>query len=115
MATSTPYDNADDSDASYAPHDDDDLSDIDEPLDHKIDLTDADGLSPHDTEELDSDLDLEDQVQLFGGNAHPPDYYLRALDEFSHEVYASQDYSAGSVLLLDAMEQRWHEYVAAPI
>lgn len=115
MTTDTPsFDSADDSDASYAPQSDDGVSDVEEPLDHETDLTDADELSPRDTKELDSDLDLEDQVQLFGGNVHPPDYYLRALDEFNHEAYASQDYSPGSVLLLDAMEQRWHEYVTSP-
>lgn len=53
-------------------------------------------------------------MQLFGGNIHPPDYYLRALDEFNYEVYASQDYSPGSMLLLDAIEQRWHEYITSP-
>lgn len=59
----------------------------------------------------DADVDIDDQVQLFSGNVHPPQYYRRAVEEFNESAYDSQHYSPGSTLLLDATEERWHEYV----
>lgn len=103
----------DDSDASFVQESDDDFSDIvDEPSDHDTELTDVDDLSTHKPDDLEADVDLEDQVQLFEGNLHPPEHYRQALEEFNEEAYEGQDYSPGTILLLDATEERWHEYAA---
>jgi hypothetical protein len=105
------FSSPDDSDVSFVPQSDDDLSDADdvEPSDYETDPTDLDDLSVHDPE--DPDIDLEDQGQLFGGNLHPPEYYRHGLEDFNEEAYDSQDYSPGTTLLLDAIENQWHEYV----
>lgn len=61
MTTDTPsFNSADDSDASYTLQSDGGVSNVEEPLDHETDLTDADELSPRDTKELNSNLDLKD-------------------------------------------------------
>ena len=46
--------------------------------------------------------DLDDHIQLFGGNTHPPEYYRQAVEAFNDAEYETQGYSKGSLLLLDA-------------
>ncbi|KAM4061566.1 hypothetical protein HRG_013220 [Hirsutella rhossiliensis] len=61
------------------------------------------------------DADVEDQVQLFGGNVHPPEYYREAVEKFNETAYEAQDYSDGSLLLLDACDAQWRQYVTNDI
>lgn len=113
-----PFDNADDSDVSYSP---DDEYDSDELFDrNEADSSDAE------TEATDADLDLdgntkyanvdvEDQIQLFGGNVHSPEHYRQAVEEFNDIDYETQDYSDGSLLLLDACEEQWRQYATTHV
>ncbi|EFY90641.1 hypothetical protein J3458_013381 [Metarhizium acridum] len=56
------------------------------------------------------DLDVEDQIQLFGGNIHPPEYYRRGIEEFNESTFIGEDYSPGSTILLDAIELQWQQF-----
>ncbi|OAQ58191.1 C2H2 finger domain-containing protein [Pochonia chlamydosporia 170] len=56
------------------------------------------------------DLDIEDQIQLFGGNIHPPEYYRRGIEEFNESSFVGEDYSPGSTILLDAIELQWQQF-----
>ncbi|KAF4480421.1 hypothetical protein CGGC5_v011005 [Colletotrichum fructicola Nara gc5] len=114
-----------DSDASFSPDDDCDVSDRENGLDNVAsndeafceyddaeticgeDDADADGDG---TLHEDDDFDVEDQVMLFDGNVHPPEYWLRELENFNEDAFACQDYSPGTTLLLDAVEEQWQQY-----
>ena len=106
-----------DSDASYSPDDDDassDLFDHDEAdkSDPETAATDVDELRSR-SEDCNSDVDTEDQAQLFEGNAYPPEYYRQAVEHFNVSAYETQDYSDGSKLLQDACKENWNQYVYA--
>ncbi|KAK3318207.1 C2H2 finger domain protein [Apodospora peruviana] len=58
------------------------------------------------------DFDIEDQVQLFDGNLHPREYYLKQLKEFNEAAFDDEDYSKGSTILLDGIEELWNKYCA---
>ncbi|KJZ72256.1 hypothetical protein HIM_08398 [Hirsutella minnesotensis 3608] len=93
-----------DSDASYSPGDDSD-SDASCHQKHEA-ITDADesdigSFGPEDEYEC-AASDIEDQAQLFGGNVHSAEYYKKAVEEFNECDWDTQDYSNGSLLLLDA-------------
>ena len=55
------------------------------------------------------DFDIEDQVQLFDGNLHPREYYLNQLKEFNEAAFDNEDYSKGSTILLDRIEELWNK------
>ncbi|KND85610.1 hypothetical protein TOPH_09291, partial [Tolypocladium ophioglossoides CBS 100239] len=108
------FDHANDSDASYSPDDEygeDDCFDKNEADDSspETEATDIEDLSCDD-EDRGLDVDVDDQIQLFGGNVHPPEYYRRAIEGFNDSAYEAQDYSDGSKLLLDACEEQWRRY-----
>lgn len=42
-------------------------------------------------------------------NEHPPEYYLQQLEEFDESEYAREDYSPGSTVLLDGIEEQWYK------
>ncbi|KAK4148490.1 C2H2 finger domain protein [Chaetomidium leptoderma] len=65
---------------------------------YETDLTDAD------------DGDTEDAAALLGGNAHPPEYYIRELEAFDESAFDAQDYAPTSTLLLDRVEEQWNNY-----
>ena len=56
-----------------------------------------------------NDFDIEDQVQLFDGNLHPREYYLNQLKEFNEAAFDNEDYSKGSTILLDRIEELWNK------
>lgn len=98
-----PADDAYDSDASFSPEDDGNLFDIHEDQDDaETDATDLGDLTDMDPD--DEDVDVDDQIQLFGGNVHPPEHYRKAVEIFDKSAFDGEDYSPGSILLLDAVE-----------
>ncbi len=58
-----------------------------------------------------NDIDMEGQVQLFEGNIHSREYYLQGLEEFNDAAFDGEDYSEGSTILLDGIEELWNRYV----
>ncbi|KAJ0329333.1 hypothetical protein COL922a_012866 [Colletotrichum nupharicola] len=95
-----------DSDASFSA--DDECDDCDDVFDAKEQQcgSDTDATDVEDLEE-DDDFDVEDQVRLFDGNVHPPEYWRRNVEGFNEDPYACQDYSPGTTVLLDAVEEQW--------
>ncbi|KAK1840388.1 hypothetical protein CCHR01_16997 [Colletotrichum chrysophilum] len=98
-----------DSDSSFPPDDECDVND-----DDCFDDNDQDGSLGTDATDVeplceDDDFDLEDQIRLFDGNVHPPEYWLRELEGFNEDAFACQDYSPGTTVLLDAVEEQWHQ------
>jgi hypothetical protein len=50
-----------------------------------------------------------DPAWLLKANDHPPEYYLRQLADFDESEFTKQDYSDGSTLLLDRIEDLWFQ------
>lgn len=103
-AAATSYD----SDSSYNPDDDTDFGEVfdEAPSDNETEATDPDeSVSDCDFDGI--DVDAEDQAQLFGGNLHPPEYYIQAIEEFNEGEYDVQDYSDNTLRLLNASEDDW--------
>ncbi|RFU32107.1 hypothetical protein B7463_g4224, partial [Scytalidium lignicola] len=97
--------NPDGSDTSSSSEDDPvfDIDDLESNLESEA--TNVENLDIDDDHDL--EIDLEDQIQLFGGNIHPPEYYRQALTEFNESAFDSEDYCPGTNLLLDAVEEQW--------
>ncbi|KXH36374.1 C2H2 finger domain-containing protein [Colletotrichum salicis] len=99
-----------DSDASFAAeseiddYDDDDVFDTkDQKGDSSSDATDIDDL-------CDDDVDVEDQIRLFDGNLQSSEYWRHKVEAFTEDPYACQDYSPGTTVLLDAVEEQWRQF-----
>ncbi|KAI0837724.1 C2H2 finger domain protein [Hypoxylon sp. FL0890] len=83
-------------------------------LDEVFDVDKADDVYNTDTSigELDEtdgliELDVEDQLNLFEGNTHSPEYYRRAVETFNASDYESEDYALGTTRYLDGIEEQW--------
>ncbi|CAJ2508763.1 Uu.00g137890.m01.CDS01 [Anthostomella pinea] len=96
-----------DTDASFSAVGDvdaDNFLDVDEDVSSpESDVTDVEDFT-------DDDFNVADQVHLFAGNVHPPEYYQRALREFNKSAFDSGNYSPGSTVLLDAIEKQWRTF-----
>ncbi|KAH0593457.1 hypothetical protein MHUMG1_08915 [Metarhizium humberi] len=95
---------ADDSESSFSPEIES-CFDVDE-VDLSGDETDGTDLDVQDND----NLDVEDQIQLFGGNIHPPEYYRLGIEQFNESSFGGEDYSHGSTVLLDAIEVQWQQF-----
>ncbi|KAK7937416.1 uncharacterized protein PG986_014284 [Apiospora aurea] len=69
-----------------------------------IDIADIDD---GDVDDADAELDIEDQIQLFGGNLHPPEYYIESMEMFNQDDYESEDYKEGTTRLINSVEEQW--------
>jgi hypothetical protein len=99
-----------DSDVPSADEDGSDVFDIaDDDCGSDTDATSIDDLEIDDAD-IDGEADIEDQIALFGGNVHPPEYYRQAVEAFNESTFDSEDYSGGTTVLLDAVEEQWHLY-----
>ncbi|OHE90409.1 C2H2 finger domain-containing protein [Colletotrichum orchidophilum] len=96
-----------DSDALFtAEVESDHYDDVFDTMDQKggsgTDATDIDDL-------CDGDLDVEDQIRLFDGNIQSTEYWRRKVEAFNEDRFACQDYSPGTTVLLDAVEEQWRQ------
>ena len=86
-----------------------DTTNVDSGSEHKVayetDLTDTDD----DLEETIHDGEDSNLIRLLADNEHPPEYYIRQLEEFDESEYTKQDYSDGSTQLLDRIEGQWYQ------
>ena len=55
------------------------------------------------------DRDVDDEASLVAGNKHPPEYYLKSLQQFDDSAFTREDYSPGTALLLDGVEKQWNQ------
>ena len=94
---------ADGSDASFSPEDD---SCFDE---DEADLSGDETEATEFNAQGNDNLDIDDEIKLFGGNIHPPEYYRRGIEEFNENSFVGEDYSPGSTKLLDAIEMQWQQ------
>ncbi|KAG9246656.1 hypothetical protein BJ878DRAFT_533103 [Calycina marina] len=82
-----------------------DTEDEQEGTDAETELTDVD------TDVDDDEADLPDLKWLAGEeNAHPPEYYLDQENNSDESEDEDEDYSDGSLLLLDMIEGNFHRY-----
>jgi len=100
------FDDVDDSDTSYSPEDDD-VFDRDEEVgqdsDLETDITDPDDLGV-------DDVDVDDQLLLFDGNIHPPEYYRNDIENFNEADIENGSYAPGTQILLDSIQEAWERY-----
>jgi hypothetical protein len=101
----------DDSDVSSADEDGSDVFDI--VKDESGSDTDATSIDDPDIDNADVDdkADVEDQIALFGGNVHPPEYYRQAVEEFNESAFDCEDYRPRTTSLLDAVKEQSCQYV----
>ncbi len=92
---------------SDAPFSSDELDEVFD-VDKADDGSNADA-SIGDFDETDGliELDVEDQLKLFEGNTHPPEYYRQAVVTFNASDYESEDYALGTTRYLDGIEEQW--------
>ncbi|KAK4119399.1 C2H2 finger domain-containing protein [Parathielavia appendiculata] len=102
------------SDSDFSPSDDGDLFDTDE--NHGVDSTEAtdldlDNLDPDDSDSdlSGEDFDIDDQVQLYRGNVHPPEYYSRGIKEPAQRDPYSR-YAPKTKLRLIEVEEQWGQF-----
>lgn len=100
-------DDTDDSDVSYSPEDNT-VFDTDEEVNEvsgvEIDITDPKDLGDN----LDNgvnNVNVDDQIYLFDGNVHPHEYYQNGVVTFNETKVEGGDYSAGTKILLDAVQE----------
>jgi hypothetical protein len=98
----------DDSSEDSSGEDENDLFDVEDDANSPVtDATSVEDLDVSDAN-VDDDVDVEDQITLFSGNVHPPEYYRQSIEEFNESTFNSEDYSPGTNVLLDAVEEQWH-------
>jgi hypothetical protein len=60
---------------------------------------------------VDDEADVKDQIAVFSGNVHPPEYYQQAVEEFIESAFDCEEYSPRATTLLSAVEEQWCLYV----
>jgi len=65
--------------------------------------TDIDDFDPDDF--IKDDIDAEDAAELFEGNLHPPEYYVRCIQDFNESAFDNEDYCPGTTVLLNGIEE----------
>jgi len=48
-------------------------------------------------------------ADLLADEVHPPEYYLKQMEEFNESEFTTEDYSDGTTLLLDRIEEQWRQ------
>jgi len=59
--------------------------------------------------DLTDPIDVADSAWLLADNDHPPEYYLQLAEDFDETEDAKEDYSLGTTLLLDRIEEQWFQ------
>jgi len=54
-----------------------------------------------------------DLAWLLNDNEHPAQYYLRLEIDLDETEFLKEDYSPGTTLLLDRIEEQWYQYVTS--
>jgi hypothetical protein len=84
-----------DSETEYHSGSETELTDVDNDVDEVVeDVQYLEGL-------IDC-ADLTDEV-------HPPEYYLKQMEEFDESEFTTEDYSNGTTHLLDQIEEQWRQ------
>ena len=83
-----------DSETEYHSGSETEPTDVDDDVDEVIeDVEDAEGLI--------------DCAYLLADEVHPPEYYLKQMEEFDESEFTTEDYSDGTTHLLDRIEEQW--------
>ena len=59
--------------------------------------------------DLTDPTDVAESAWLLEDDDHPPEYYLRLAEDFDETEDAKEDYSAGTTLLPDRIEEQWFQ------
>jgi len=59
--------------------------------------------------DLTDPTDVADSAWLLADNDHPPEYYLQLAEDFDETEDAREDYSPGTTILLDRIEEQWFQ------
>ena len=88
--------------------DDSELFDVDK----RQDDNSTDSMSPalEDSDLFDLDFDIDEQIPLYGGNVHPPEYYRQGIEKpDQRDRYAR--YAPKTRVRLVEVENQWWQYV----
>ena len=64
-----------------------------------------------DDEENEYGIKAKDCAWLLADNKHPLKYYIWQMEHLDEFEYAKQDYSIGSMILLNSIEEQWKQYI----
>ncbi|KAI3532108.1 C2H2 finger domain-containing protein [Colletotrichum abscissum] len=99
-----------DSDASFTAEVESDDYDGDDVFDTKDQKGDS-GTDATDIDDLgDDNVDVEGQIRLFDSNVQSSEYWRSRVEAFNEDPFACQDYSPGTTVLLDAVEEQWRQF-----
>jgi hypothetical protein len=75
---------------------------------YEADATDVTDAPDADSDDA-SEGELADSAWLLADNDHPPEYYIRQWQEGNDEDDEEEDYSPGTKLLLNRIEEQWFQ------
>jgi hypothetical protein len=75
---------------------------------YETDPTDYSGEEEDDEDDGEDDDEDDDFARLLAGNEHPPEYYLQQIKEFDDVKNTEENYSDGTTLMLDHLEEQWY-------
>ena len=86
-----------DSETEYHSDSETEPTDVDDNVDEVIE----------DVEDVEDVKGLIDCAYLLSDEVHPPEYYLKQMEEFDESEFTTEDYSDGTTRLLDRIEEQW--------
>jgi len=92
-----------DSSDEYEPSD----SETEYHLGSETEPTDVDDDVDEFTEDVEDAEGRIDCAYLLADEVHPPEYYLKQMEEFDESEFTTEDYSDGTTRLLDRIEEQW--------
>jgi hypothetical protein len=97
-----------DSETEYHSGSETELTDVYDDVD-EVDTADKDN-DMEDVDDAEVQLDCAiDCVFLLADKIHPPEYYLKQIEEFSESDFTTEDYRDGTTNLLDRIEEQWYQ------
>jgi hypothetical protein len=90
-------------------NDDDDVDEVNaaDKVDDIKGFNDIEGVD--DMEGVDDVEEGTDCAYLIADEFHPPEYYLKQIEEFNEFDFSTEDYSKGTTRLLDRIEEQWYQ------
>ena len=91
-----------DSETEYPSGSETEPTDVDDDFDELIeDIKDIE-----DVEDAEGGIDC---ACLLADEVHPPEYYLKQMDDFDESEFTTEDYKDGTTHLLNQIEEQWYQ------
>jgi hypothetical protein len=99
-----------DLESDYCSSSETDLTDVDDDDDVVNAADKVDDIEDDDDMEGVDDVEGQtDCAYLLADEVHPPEYYLKQIQEFNEFDFSTEDYREGTTRLLDRIEEQWYQ------